>query len=294
MGLKVLPGPRLSECTTLRLGGPSLAEVRIGSDRDLDELPAVLEKTGGRPLVLGWGSNLLARDMELPVVLLKVPEAGKPKVVHEAGDGVTVRVDAGLRLPLLLSWCVRHGLSGLAGLTGIPGGLGGAVAMNAGSFGCDMAQVISRVLLFSPRCGLRWVGRDDLRMDYRFFAPRTVDDYFVVMGAELELTRAEPETVRAEAAECMARKKATQPISAHSAGCVFKNPEGDAAGRLLEQAGFRGKRRGGMAFSELHANFLVNVGGGTSDEAFGLVEAAQAEVAERFGVTLELEVKVVA
>ena len=294
MGIKVLPGPRMSERTTLRLGGTARAEVRIGSERDLDELPAVLEKTGARPLVLGWGSNLLARDGDLPVVLVGVPEAPKPKVVHESGDTVTVLTGAGMRLPVLLAWCARHGLWGMQGLAGIPGGVGGAVAMNAGSFGCDMSQVVSRVQIFSPCCGLRWVGRDDVRMGYRFFAPRTYDDYFIVLGAELTLRRVEPEAVKAHSDECMAKKKATQPIGAHTAGCVFKNPVGDAAGRLLDAAGFKGRRVGGMAFSEMHANFLVNEGGGTSAEAFELIETARAEVAERFGVDLELEVKVVA
>lgn len=293
MGLKVLPGPRLSERTTLKLGGPALAEVQLGHHRDLDELPAVLEKAGGRPMVLGWGSNILAADTELPVVLLRVPEGGSPAVVHETADGVTVRADAGMRLPRLLAWCAKNGLSGMEGLSGIPGSVGGAVAMNAGSFGREMADLVSRVLLFSPCCGLRWVGREDVRMGYRLFAPRTFDDYFIVLGVELTLVRGGRDEVGAAMAGCMDKKKATQPIAAASAGCVFKNPEGDAAGRLLQAAGFRGKALGGMAFSEVHANFLVNTGGGTAHEAFELIAQARDEVASRFGVGLELEVKVV-
>ncbi|BBD08542.1 UDP-N-acetylmuramate dehydrogenase [Desulfovibrio ferrophilus] len=293
MGLKVLPGPLMSERTTLKLGGPALAEVHIGHERDLDELPAVLEKAGGRPMVLGWGSNILASDDTLPIVLLRVPEGGGPRIVHETGERVTVQADAGMRLPRLLTWCAKQGLSGLEGLVGIPGSVGGAVAMNAGSFGCEMAEVLSRVLLFSPCCGLRWVGREDVRMDYRFFAPRTYDDYFIVMGVELDVIRAEKPLVDEVMARHMTTKKASQPISAASAGCVFKNPEGDAAGRLLEQAGFRGKGLGGMIFSEIHANFLVNAGGGTSEQAFELIASARDEVTRRFGVGLELEVKVV-
>lgn len=293
MGLKVLPGPLLSERTTLKLGGPALAEVHIGHDRDLDELPAVLEKAGGRPIVLGWGSNILASDETLPVVLLRVPEGGSPRITHESGERVTVQVDAGMRLPRLLAWCAKQGLSGLEGLVGIPGSLGGAVAMNAGSFGCEMAQVLSRTLLFSPCCGLRWVDREDVRMEYRFFAPRTYDDYFIVLGAELELTRADAPLINEAMSRWMDKKLATQPIKAASAGCVFKNPEGDAAGRLLDEAGFRGKGLGGMIFSELHANFMVNTGGGRADQAFELIAQARDEVVRRFGVGLKLEVKVV-
>ncbi|MBU1001978.1 MAG: UDP-N-acetylmuramate dehydrogenase [Proteobacteria bacterium] len=293
MGLKVLPGPRFSERTTLKLGGPTLAEVHIGHDRDLDELPGVLEKAGGRPLVLGWGSNILASDETLPVVLVRVPEGSSPRIVHETGERVAVQVDAGMRLPRLLAWCAKQGLSGLEGLVGIPGSVGGAVAMNAGSFGCDMAQFLTRTLLFSPCCGLRWVDREGVRMDYRFFAPRTYDNYFIVLGAELELTRADVPLINEAMSRCLDKKMVTQPIKAASAGCVFKNPEGDAAGRLLDEAGFRGKALGGMVFSDVHANFLVNAGGGTSDQAFELIAQARDEVARRFGVGLELEVKVV-
>ncbi|WP_461208507.1 UDP-N-acetylmuramate dehydrogenase [Desulfocurvus sp. DL9XJH121] len=294
MGLKVLPGPLMRERTTLGLGGPALAEVRIHSERGLDELPAVLEKIGGRPLVMGWGSNLLAADGELPVTLIGLPEAGRPRVVRESGERVTVHVDAGMRLPRLLAWCAKHDLAGLAGLSGIPGGVGGAVAMNAGSFGADMAGCVSRVLLFSPCCGLRWAGRADVDMGYRHFEPRTWDSFFIVLAVELDLARAEAGSVLAHGADCLARKKATQPLAAKSAGCVFKNPEGDAAGRLLERAGLKGQRLGDMAFSDLHANFLVNLGGGTAAQAFELIEAARGAVAERFGVELELEVRVVA
>jgi UDP-N-acetylmuramate dehydrogenase len=294
MHLKVLPGPVLAQRTTLRLGGPALAEIHLGSERALDELPGRLEELGGRPLALGHGSNVLAADGPLPVVLLRVPEGDRPEAVFSSGEETVVRVGAGMGLPVLLSWCARHGLSGLEGLAGIPGGVGGAVAMNAGSFGTDMSRVLERVLLYSPCCGLRWAGRDDVRMGYRFFAPRTADRFFLVLGVELRLTRAEPEAVRAALDVTWARKRASQPLAAASAGCVFKNPEGAApAGRLLDEAGFKGRRLGGMAFSELHANFLVNLGGGTAAQAFELIQAAREAVAARSGVALELEVKVV-
>ncbi len=295
MHLKVLPGPALAERTTLRLGGNALAEVRIGSERSLDELPGRLEELGGRPLALGQGSNILAADGPLPVVLLRVPEAPAPEVVFESGDEVVVRAGAGMRLPVLLAWCAKRGLSGMEGLAGIPGWLGGAVAMNAGSFGDEMARVLERVQMFSPCCGLHWAGREDVDMGYRRFAPHAADVFFLVLGVELRLRRAEPEAVRAAMDDAMARKKASQPVSAASAGCVFKNPpDGPPAGKLLDDAGFRGRRLGNMGFSELHANFLVNLGGGTSAEAFELIETARAVVAERFAVTLDLEVKVVA
>lgn len=293
MSLSVSPGPLFSELTTLKLGGKAVAEVRIGAESDLEKLPEALVREGGRPLVFGWGSNILAHDGDIPVTLIRVPDGGKAEVVRETPEFVTVRADAGMRLPRLLVWLAKRGLSGMEGLAGIPGTVGGAVAMNAGSFGNDISQVLTRVLVFSPCCGLRWVVRSDVRMGYRLFEPIVADEYFVVMGVELQLRIQSHDVVKAAMDSAMTKKKASQPVNAASAGCVFRNPEGDAAGRLLDEAGFRGRKLGGMAFSEVHANFLVNEGGGTAGQALELIEQARATVLDRFGIPLELEVKVV-
>lgn len=293
MGLKVHPGPSLSERTTLRLGGNALAEVAIGHLNDLDELPGTLEKLGGQPLMLGKGSNLLARDGQLSLVLVRVPAPSKPEIVGVSGECMTVRVGAGMGLPALLSWAAGKGLSGLEGLSGIPGMVGGAMAMNAGSYGTDMSRVMRRVLLFSPCCGLRWADREDVITGYRTFVPRTDDDWFLILAVEVDLIEADRESIKARMNKIMNTKRSTQPLGAWSAGCVFKNPPEDSAGRLLDAAGFKGRQLGGMAFSEMHANFLVNTGGGTSAHALELIAEAQREVAEMFDVALELEVKVI-
>ncbi|MFK4766044.1 UDP-N-acetylmuramate dehydrogenase [Desulfobaculum sp. SPO524] len=293
MGLKVLPGPSMQQRTTLRLGGTATAEIVVGHVNDLDELPGALEKLGVPPLMLGKGSNLLARDGELPLALVRVPEPAKPEIVGFSGDRVTVRADAGMGLPAFLSWVASKGLAGMEGLSGIPGTIGGAVAMNAGSYGTDMSRVMRRVLLFSPCCGLRWADREDVLTGYRHFAPRTVDEWFLVMGVEVDLKEDSREAIKSRMAETMNTKRASQPLEAWSAGCVFKNPQANSAGRLLDEAGFRGRQLGGMAFSERHANFLVNTGGGTSADALALIAEAQSAVSRTHGIDLELEVKVI-
>lgn len=292
MGLKIHSAPSLRERTTLHLGGTALAEICLNDVRELDALPAELDRLGGTPLMLGKGSNILAADGELPYALVRVPSPGKPEVVTERGDRVTVRAEAGMGLPAFLSWCAGKGLSGAEGLMGVPGKLGGAVAMNAGSYGVCMADLMRRVLVFSPCCGLRWVSRDDVLTGYRFFAPRTFDHWFLVLAAELDMERGTSELIRERMAEHRDTKRRTQPVEAWSAGCTFRNPEGISAGKLLDDAGFRGKKCGGMEFSTKHANFLVNTGAGTSDQAMELIAEAQQTVQRLYGIELELEVKV--
>ena len=203
-----------------------------------------------------------------------------------------VRCAAGVRLPKLVAWCAARGLSGLEGMAGIPGAVGGAVAMNAGSYGVSMGDVLTRARLWSADSGAVWLTREALTCGYRHFDPG-LSAPWLVLGCELRLTRTEPDIVREAIKANLQRKKATQPITQATAGCVFKNPEGVSAGKLLDEAGFKGRRMGGVGFSELHANFLVHHGGGSATQALELLETARETVRERTGIRLELEVKVV-
>ena len=285
MGLDVRQRPLLKELTTLGLGGAALAEAVVRAESDLDELGRFMAGSGGRPFVLGGGSNLLAEDHDLELVLLAVRNAGTPE-----RSGQTVRCGAGTRMPSLLKFCEEAGLSGLEPLAGIPGTVGGAVAMNAGSYGAEIKDLLTRIRLWTPQRGLFWVEAKDCSFGYRHFSAPEGTGRPLVWEAEFALAPAEPGAVRAKARETLDKKKATQPIAARSAGCVFKNPPGQSAGKLLDEAGFKGKRLGNMGFSELHANFLVNLGGGRSAEALELLETARNAVFERFGTRLELEV----
>ncbi|MBG0775076.1 MAG: UDP-N-acetylmuramate dehydrogenase [Desulfovibrionaceae bacterium] len=297
MALVIEKGPTLRERTTLRLGGRTLAEVGARTDADWDELPKALERLGGRPLVLGWGSNILACDGELPLVVVNPPAPVGPAPVGTREGAIVVRVGASVRLPLLLAWTASKGLAGLEGLAGIPGTVGGAVAMNAGSYGCEVGQCLSRVKLFSPSTGVGWIESDLFTCAYRSFAvlgPAARDSFRVILEVEFTLMVGSPELLRKVMKECLARKTATQPVRAASAGCVFRNPApGVSAGRLMDQAGLKGRSLGGMAFSELHANFLVNTGQGRSEHALELMDIARRVVREKFGHELETEVEVV-
>lgn len=299
MALVLIPTPRLSERTTLRLGGPALAEAVARVEADLDQLGRELPGLGGRPLALGAGSNILALDGALDVVLVRPANDAAPQVEHTPG-GALVRVGAGFGLPRLLGLCQRLGLSGLESLTGIPGRVGGAVAMNAGSYGVETGALLSRVRLWTPTAGLVWRETKDCSFGYRHFDAKLGaglgDGFSLIWEAEFRLASGEPKAIRARMEATYGKKKAVQPVTAKSAGCVFKNPPSatgvGSAGKLLDQAGMRGRKLGGMAFSELHANFLVNLGRGTAAQALELMDLGRSAVSARFGVELETEVVV--
>lgn len=291
MALTVRERPLLREMTTLGLGGTALAEAVVRTPADLDELSGFIASRNGRPFVFGGGSNLLAEDHDLDLVLLSVRNQEMPPVPALRGLEPTHLVfGAGLRLPKVLHFCEEAGLSGLEPLAGIPGTVGGAVAMNAGSYGREIRDLVSRVRLWTPQRGLFWVQAAECAFGYRHFAPPAGIGRHIVWEAEFRFLPAEPAAVRRAAKEILEKKKAGQPVTARSAGCVFKNPPGHSAGKLLDELGFKGKRLGHMAFSEVHANFLVNLGGGRSAEALELLDQARQAVRERFGLTLDTEV----
>ncbi len=291
--LQVTPSPSLRELTTLRLGGRALAEIRFDAEADTEELARRLGELGGRPCALGAGSNILAEDGELPLVLVRPQCESELLVIEEKKNAVTVRAGAGLPLPRLLGRCAAWGLSGLEGLAGIPGTVGGAVAMNAGSFGCETGRVLCGLRIWTPERGVEELYPGQWNFAYRLFVLTRKAVFFLILSASFCLTRASSNGIRETMRLNYFKKKSTQPLTAWSAGCAFKNPPGgQAAGKLLDDAGFKGKRLGGMAFSPLHANFLINEGTGSSAAAFDLLAEARETVLRKNGIELETEIRV--
>lgn len=290
MALELTPNPSLSMRTTLGLGGTAQVEAVVRDKRDLDELGDFLSRETLRPFVLGEGSNILAPDGNLDMALIRVDTPPGPERVEKVEDKLIVQCGGGQRLPGLLGWAQMAGLTGLESLTGIPGSVGGAVAMNAGSYGLEFGDLVTRIQLWSPGQGLFWLNADQCVFSYRHFSPGIHGGKCLIWKVELALTESTTMVVRKKMQAIYEKKKATQPVTAKSAGCVFKNPEGESAGRLLDRAGMKGTRLGGMTFSDIHANFLVNLGNGTSKEAVDLIEYGRISVKEQFGINLEMEI----
>lgn len=285
--------PSLSAITTLGLGGTCSLELTVGSRDDLAAMDDRIRELGLPVYVVGRGSNIFGLDGSHEAVLVRPAFTDGPAVLgDETADGrVLVSCGAGISLPVLLAFLREKGLSGMEGLAGIPGTVGGAVAMNAGSFGTSTAESLDSVEIWSGGRLVR-LTPDACETGYRHFRPCGLTGSFLVVSAVFRLSRSTSQDVAAGMQHNFQMKKFRQPITARSAGCVFRNPAcGVSAGALLERAGFRGRRKGGVALSEQHANFLVNLGGGTSSEALALLEEARTAVRAMAGVELDFEVR---
>lgn len=290
MALEIRNKPNLSELTTLELGGTAEIEITLRKEDDLDELSEFLAKEALRPFVIGCGSNVLFSDGHHDLALIRIESPASPDRVEQNDDRLIFRAGAGMRLPGVLGWAQKAGLTGLEELSGIPGSVGGAVAMNAGSYGTEIKDALKRIRIWTPVQGLFWKDAVDCGWGYRRFDPRLQHPKCLVWEVEMSLEESSSKAVRKAMQATYEKKKNTQPVTAKSAGCVFKNPEEESAGRLLDKAGFRGHGVGDMVFSEMHANFLVNRGSGTSAQAQELIQQAKETVLEKFGISLETEV----
>ena len=267
-----------------RIGGP--ADVWVEVD-DLPHLQAVMA-LGAPVTVVGNGSNLLVADAGIRGVALRLSGALRQATI--GADGA--RVGGGMLNQVLLSRLARAGRGGLAALAGVPGTLGGAVRMNAGTTLGEVGTAVREVHVVLPGGELRVLEPQALRFSYRH---AELPPGAVVAEVTLALLD-DPQEVAAEQAAIehhLARRKATQPLDQPSCGSVFRNPPGDAAGRLVEAAGLKGTQRGGARISEKHANFIVNTGGATAMQVWELVRLARDTVWARFGVPLEPEVHAV-
>jgi len=290
--MKIRVGPHLRELTSLRLGGDARCMFLPESDDDYERIPGLAEHYGGQLLMLGRGTNILAEDGDHDLILVQRGCLSASEVVSTSPTQVLVRVDAGMSLARLLAWCIKHGCSGLEPLAGIPGSVGGAIAMNAGSHGQECFGLLREIRVWTPAAGVHQLEPRDCVAGYRHFSLRENAGVYAVLGAVFGFRPAPSEVIRELSRSWFMRKKSVQPLHAHTAGCVFKNPVDGSAGMLLDRAGFRGRACGGMRFSPMHANFLENTGSGTATQALELMDLAVHEVDVRFGVHLEREVEV--
>lgn len=285
--------PSLAALTTLRLGGKAMVLLEPESVADLRGLFARARELGGEPYVIGRGSNLLARDGELPLVLVKLCLKPRLEAWVRRGNKILVRVSGGTPLSGLLGFCLKNGLSGLEGLVGIPGSVGGAVAMNAGSFGCETGDCLHSLTVWS-KAGLRYINQRDISSSYRSLKLAGVEGRPIVLEAIFALTPLEKGVIFRRMNHNFFEKKSRQPLKDWSAGCAFKNPpEGPAAGVLLERAGYRGYSANGVGFSSVHANFLINHKTGSAAAALALLREAREKVYRQSGIRLEPEVRII-
>ncbi len=283
---QLLRNESMSRHTSWRVGGPA---EHLYIPADLDDLAAFLRGLPPQePLCwVGLGSNLLVRDGGVRGTVIMT--SGALNGLELLAPDV-VRAEAGVAGAKVARFSVEHGLRGAEFLAGIPGTVGGALAMNAGAFGGETWNIVQAVETLD-RTGSRHTRTPaDYRIGYRQVAG-PAGEWFV--AAHFRLTPNAAGEGKTLIKSLLARRGATQPTQLPNAGSVFKNPPGDHAARLVEAAGLKGACEGGACVSELHANFIVNRGNATAADIERLIARVQAEVQARFGVALEVEVRVV-
>jgi UDP-N-acetylmuramate dehydrogenase len=278
----------LAPLTTYRLGGPAALYVEPASEDDVARLAEILSGQDVPLLALGRGSNLVVSDRGWPGVVIRLgPPFSWTDAVGERGLGA----GGATALPLLANWAARRGLTGAEFTVSIPGSVGGAVRMNAGAHGAEIADLLASARVFD----LRTVSVEDrpaaaLALAYR---RSNLTANHLVLSAALHLSSDDPPAIRERMEAFRKQRAATQPGAAQNAGSVFKNPVGDHAGRLVEAAGLKGFTVGGARVSDLHANFFIAGGNARSQDVFDLVHEVRARVRDRFGVELEAEIRFV-
>ncbi len=274
-------GPR----TTVKVGGPADLLVRPADAEDLVTLLGQVRALGLPLTVLGGGANTLVADAGVRGVVLRLP----PDLGGERVEGALLTLSAGAPIARLMARGHALGLTGAEFLAGVPGTLGGALVMNAGTPAGELSAVLVRAELATPD-GLGFVPAADLRLGYR---ESHLPPGAVVTRLECRLRPGDVGQSRAAMEADVARRRATQPLDRPSFGSTFWNPPGLFAGRLIEQVGLKGHRVGNAMWSDVHANFLVNLGGATARDVLALMKLARARVLEAFGVALQAEVRLV-
>ncbi|MDA8163029.1 MAG: UDP-N-acetylmuramate dehydrogenase [Desulfobacteraceae bacterium] len=280
----------LAPLTTFRIGGRARVFIR---PMTITALENILDYLHGKAIaykVLGRGSNLLVDDrgVEAVLSLAGINDISGPAISNDAGGWLAATAGAGCGMGAFIAWASKRGLCGPECFCGIPGSVGGVVAMNAGASSGAIGDILHSVCFTGPG-GSRWVLRDELEFNYRRL---DMPDGVVVSAARFRLGRDEPVRIFSRIRTMMQKRTASQPLGKPSAGCIFKNPAGDSAGRLIDICGLKGYTAGGAQVSSRHANFILNIGGASSSAVLDLMEFVKERVMSVTGVRLASEIVV--
>jgi UDP-N-acetylmuramate dehydrogenase len=285
LGVDIRPGTSLAQLTSLGIGGTTDL-LRIVRHESIPELIALLERHQTRYKFLGGGSNLLIGDGELPWIILQLAKPD-PEIVIE---GNLAHVDAAADLGRTVTFCAKHDLGGMEGLIGVPGTVGGALRMNAGAYGMQIGSYVRAVKIYrAADRSVEILRGAEISFEYRHtsFAP---DD--MMLAVTLELPSKPFREILQGIRICNEKRRSSQPLGQKSAGCIFKNPPGASAGRMIDELGLKGLSVGDAKVSDRHANFFVNAGQASAKEMLTLIADVRGRVENAFAVQLENEVVV--
>ncbi len=277
----------LAPIAWFRVGGA--AEI-LYRPADADDLAAFLgDKPRDIPITLfGSGSNVLVRDGGIPGVVIRLTRAFRQSRVEWQGDSAHVHVGAGAVDITVARFCRDSGVGGLEFLVGVPGTIGGALRMNAGAYGREMAHVTLQAEAFDFLGARLRLSPQNMGFSYRH---SSAPEDWVFVSAILQGHREDPETIAKVMAEIENNREDSQPLRTRTGGSTFTNPPGMKAWQLIDQAGCRGLKRGGAIVSEKHCNFLINTGSASAADLEGLGEEVRRRVKQETGITLEWEIR---
>ncbi len=284
---KVLFNVPMGEYTSMKIGGPADVMAFPQDEGDLKDILAFAEAKGFPFYILGGGTNLLVRDGGIRSIVINMSEGFKDIVWK---DETNASVGAGVRLAELLFQCRERGLTGFEFASGIPGTIGGAVTMNAGAYGGEMKDCVEGVEVIGKKGVKNFIPKKDLAFGYR---KAEVPKGAVVTRAHMRFTKSTPDAVKEKIRDLKERRKSTAHITFPNAGSIFRNPENKSAGRLIEEAGLKGERSGDAQISEVHANYIVNLGAAKAKDVLSLMALIRDRVYSQKGVVLEPEIKVI-
>jgi len=271
--------------TTFRIGGP--ADTLLYPE-SAEELASLMKKK--QPFfILGGGSNILIADKGIRGTTISLTRGFAELKIEKLENGfVKVCVGAGASLTQTSSAMMKNSIAGLQFAYGIPGTIGGALIMNAGAAGGEMMDVVEAVTIVTQAGEIKTLNKNECRFSYRSSGfPKGC----VITGAVLQLKTGDKEKIHDDMKQKYINRKSKQPLELPSAGSIFKNPEGNFAGRLIEETGLKGAKHGGAEVSEKHANFIVNRGGAKATDVICLMETIEEAVNKKFGITLKREIK---
>jgi UDP-N-acetylmuramate dehydrogenase len=283
LGVEHKPDVSLAQKTSLEIGGTSDV-LLIQKHEALPGLIQLLKENKVPYRFLGGGSNVLLPDGELSWVVLQLARQD-PDVRFE---GNNVLVDCAADLGRTVTTCAKHDLGGMEGLIGVPGSIGGALRMNAGAYGTQIGTYVREVKIYRAATGqIETLRGNEINFEYRHtsFAP---DD--IMLTVRLELPSKSYSEILQGIRICNEKRRASQPLNQKSAGCIFKNPPGGSAGRMIDELGLKGHSVGDARVSDRHANFFINAGHATQSDMLALIADVRQRVREKYGVELEEEV----
>ena len=281
----ILTGEPMSRHTSFQIGGPADVFVQPATGDEVRQAICLAREEQIPFFVVGNGSNLLVSDDGFRGMIIQIGR--NLQEISVVDDEIYVQ--AGALLSRVARTALEHELTGMEFAAGIPGSLGGAVAMNAGAYGGEMKDILVEAEVLTPEGEIRNLTLEELDLGYRHSCIFEKD--YIVLGARLRLEKGDKEAIKTRMDELAKARREKQPLEYPSAGSTFKRPEGYFAGALIQDAGLKGYTVGGAQVSEKHSGFVVNRGGATAEEVLFLIRQVQKKVKNRFGVTMEPEVR---